>query len=243
MMSKSKSSLARGLRALYLLPLICLGLGLQARTVYVPEDKDSKNFDYHLSPVLIDQNPPLVILRQAWGEEHEITKEEYDNLSEGRIRSVSFLKGESAYKKYGEKGAQNGVIIITLKAPMEMDEIVVVSYRDKEEEPIPFRLIPDKMPGFQGGDLGEFSKWLCQQIDVPKDCDHTGTMKVSFEVLADGTVGDVQILESVCPELDAIVMATILKSPKWEPGTTRDGKAIATNLRIPIVFQVRPNSR
>ncbi len=243
MMSKSKSSLARGLRALYLLPLICLGLGLQAKTVYVPTDKDSKNFDYHLSPVLIEQNPPLVILRQAWGEEHEITKEEYDNLSEGRIRSVSFLKGESAYKKYGEKGAQNGVIIITLKAPMEMDEIVVVSYRDKEEEPIPFRLIPDKMPGFQGGDLGEFSKWLCQQIDVPKDCDHTGTMKVSFEVLADGTVGDVQVLESVCPELDAIVTATILKSPKWEPGMTRDGKAIATNLRIPIVFQVRPNSR
>ena len=42
MMSKSKSPLVRGLRALYLLPLVCLGIGLQARTVYVPTDKDSE---------------------------------------------------------------------------------------------------------------------------------------------------------------------------------------------------------
>ena len=233
MMSKAKSSLARGLRALYLLPLICLGIGLQARTVYVPTDKDSNN----------SQNP-LIILRQAWGEEKEITKAEYDALSQSRINSIQMLRDDAAFQKYGDKAA-HGVIVVNLKAPMEMEEIVVVSYRDKEEELIPFRLLPDPdhMPGFQGGDLNEFSKWLCRQIDVPKDCNHSGTMKVSFEVLADGTVGDVEVSESVCPELDAIVKATILKSPKWEPGTTRDGKAIATNLRIPIVFQVRPNSK
>ena len=42
MMSKAKSPLLRGLRALWMLPLVCLGLGLQARTVYVPTDKDSE---------------------------------------------------------------------------------------------------------------------------------------------------------------------------------------------------------
>ena len=42
MMSKSKSPLSRGWRALYLFPLVCIGLGLQARTVYVPADKDSE---------------------------------------------------------------------------------------------------------------------------------------------------------------------------------------------------------
>ena len=42
MMSTSKSPLFRGLRALYVLPLVCLGLGLQARTVYVLPDKDSE---------------------------------------------------------------------------------------------------------------------------------------------------------------------------------------------------------
>ena len=43
MMSKSKSPLARGLRVLWMLPLVCLGLALQAQTVYVPVDKDSDN--------------------------------------------------------------------------------------------------------------------------------------------------------------------------------------------------------
>ncbi len=231
MMSKSKSPLRRGLRVLYLLPLICLGIGLQARTVYVPTDKDSKN----------SQNP-LIILRQAWGEEKEITKAEYDALSQSRINSIEMLKDDAAFKKYGDKAA-HGVIVVTLKAPMEMEEIVVVRYREVEEEPIAFRLIPDQMPRFQGGDLNEFSKWLCQRIYTPEDCNHSGTMRVSFEVLADGTVGDVQVLESVCPELDAIVTATIRKSPKWEPGTTRDGKPIATNLKIPIVFLVRNTAK
>ena len=43
MMSKSKSPLARGLRVLYLLPLICLALSLQARTVYEPVVKANDN--------------------------------------------------------------------------------------------------------------------------------------------------------------------------------------------------------
>ena len=42
MMSKSRSPLSRGLRALWLLPLVCLAICLQARTVYVPVDKDSE---------------------------------------------------------------------------------------------------------------------------------------------------------------------------------------------------------
>ena len=47
MMSKSKSPLSRGWRVLYLLPLVCLGLGLQARTVYVPIDKDSEKIVFN----------------------------------------------------------------------------------------------------------------------------------------------------------------------------------------------------
>ena len=42
MMSKSKSPLVRGLRVLFLLPLVCLGIGLQAQTVYDPVGKDNE---------------------------------------------------------------------------------------------------------------------------------------------------------------------------------------------------------
>ena len=45
MMSKERSPLSRGLRALYVLPLVCLGLILQAQTVVVPrkQNKDTKD--------------------------------------------------------------------------------------------------------------------------------------------------------------------------------------------------------
>lgn len=43
MMTRAKSPLVRGLRALYLLPVVCLGIGLQARTVY---DRPDKGFVY-----------------------------------------------------------------------------------------------------------------------------------------------------------------------------------------------------
>ena len=42
MMSKPKSPLSRGLRVLYLIPLTCIGLGMQARTIYVAPDKDNE---------------------------------------------------------------------------------------------------------------------------------------------------------------------------------------------------------
>ena len=52
MMSKSRSPLSRGWRVLYLLPLVCLGLGLQARTVYVPMDKDNEKIVFNETSAL-----------------------------------------------------------------------------------------------------------------------------------------------------------------------------------------------
>ena len=67
MMSKSKSPLVRGLRALYLLPLVCLAIGLQAKTVYVPVGKDSEKilteepYDYILPEVLVMKYAPAQV--------------------------------------------------------------------------------------------------------------------------------------------------------------------------------------
>ena len=317
MMSKSKSSLARGLRVLYLLPLICLGLGLQARTVYVPTDKDSKNVvtdegnqdvqekivaihvdadgkiliddkECQLSEVAtrlqslkvpglelvasIDQAPdtpeavqlelrnqlrqagvlktrhsaqvvtPLYILRQPGSEEKEMTKDEFDAIDRHRISSIEVMDDADARQIYGDRAA-NGVVVFTMKRPQELDEVVVVSYRDNQDEEVPFYLLnPDTMPTFQGEDLNGFSRWLARHIVRPKTCDHTGTVKVSFEVGTDGRVRDVKIIEGICEELDALVVATVEKSPEWEPATYK-GRPVAQGLTIPVVFVVRQGSR
>ena len=233
MMSKSKSPLLRGLRLMYVLPLICLNIGLQARTVYIPADKSNENS----AESVAEQASPLYILRYAWGEEKEITKAELDKIEPSRISAIEILKDSAAKEKYGERSA-NGVFIIKMKVPQEMDQLTVVSYKEKGEA-VPFYLVePDTMPSFQGKGMQGFSSWLFSQIRRPKGCKHTGTMKVSFVIAKDGSVKDVHVQDSVCEELDNLVVSVIQKSPKWEPATS-GGKPVEQCLKLPIAFQMR----
>ena len=78
MMSKSRSPLARGLRVLWLLPLVCLAIGLQARTVYVPVDKDSEK---NVSDEKTLDNPVVLIIRKDGTIE-----------SDGKVYTASQLK-------------------------------------------------------------------------------------------------------------------------------------------------------
>lgn len=239
MMSKSKSPLSRGLKALYVLPLVCLCIGLQAETVNEPIDKVMKNAGDSITvfTTTFSDASPLFIVRQVWGEEREITKAEFDEIEQHRIKSIEVLKDTVAKEKYGDKAA-NGVIVITMKLPQELDEIVVISYDDKDEA-VPFYLVePETMPTFQGEGMNAFSRWLNMRIARPKGCKHVGKMKVSFVVDDKGVVGDVKVMEGVCEELDNLVVSLIEQSPKWEPATA-NGKPVSQCLTIPITFQMR----
>lgn len=225
MMSKSKSPKGRKLRLLYVLPLVCLCLGLQAQTASESTDKNN------------EKNSPLYILRYAWGEEKQISKAELDKIEPNRIKSIEVLKDSAAKEKYGKK-ASNGVIVIIPKLPQELDKLTVVSYRETENKEKMYMIEPETMPSFQGGGMEGFSKWMFSQIYRPKGCTHQGTMKVSFVVAEDGNVKDVKVLESICEELDNMVVSTIQKSPTWEPASS-DGKPDAQCLNIPIEFKMR----
>ena len=312
MMSKSKSPLYRGLRALYVLPLVCLCLALQAQTVIVPQEQDKdtnnpqiivrskdgttplyivlesgkereisseefsqfdpgtiKSMEILKSQEAIDKygpkatngvviielkqpdemvpvtgrfdavaSEPLVLMKQLNGSEVVISDEEYKNINRSRIKSVEVFKDEASIKKYKEKygdKAEGGIVLISMKRPQELDEVVVVNYKEESDEPIKFYLVaPDTMPKFQGGDMSTFAKWLATKMYAP--CDHSGTVKAGFEVGSDGTVRDVEILESVCEEIDAAVISVISQSPKWEPATS-GGKPVAQYLTVPIIFR------
>ena len=301
MMSKSRSPLSRGWRVLGLLPLICLAIGLQAQTVYEPQNKERvvlvkiaedgkitmdgreipqkgiadyiRSLNTPTSSLVVqvetDENAPkeastaltnglreagvlkiqalakpiqasdypLVIKREAWGEEKEISMIEAMDIDVSRVRSQEWLEYADAKEKYGEK-AVNGVIIYNMKLPQELEEIVVVSYGD--DGPVPFQLliIPDTMPKFQGGDMQMFSRWLNERLRRPAGCKHTGEMRVAFTVDTEGNVHDVHVTQSICEALDAMVVPIIEKSPKWEPAL-KDGKPVAQVMRIPITFVMR----
>ena len=189
---------------------------------------------------LAEKNSPLYIQLYPWGEEKQITKAELDNIDKNRIQSIEVMKNSDAKKKYGEK-AGNGAIVIAMKMPNELNALKVVSYRDnpKESNTRFYIVEPDIEASFNGEGVEGFSKWLLSKMVRPKGCEHEGTMKVSFVIGTDGKVTDVKILESVCEELDNMVVSVIKKSPAWEPAKVKGGKPVEWAAKMPIVFQLR----
>ena len=240
MMSKSKSPLSRGWRVLWMLPLVCLGIGLQAQTVYDPVGKDNENPQEGFK-LNAENDDYKIILREAWGEEKEITMAEFEQINRNRLNRIKgvevIIDAETKAKLgFGETGA---IFLVTMKRPQELDEISVISYTDEEDEEIPFMLAnPETMPSFQGEEMSAFTRWLNARISRPKGCSHQGDMKVSFVVGTDGRVKDVKVVNSVCETLDALVVSLIEQSPKWEPATA-GGHPVAQCLTIPISFRIR----
>ena len=188
---------------------------------------------------LAEKNSPLYIQLYPWGEEKQITKAELDNIDKNRIQSIEVMKNSDAKKKYGEK-AGNGAVIITMKMPNELDALKVISYRNNPEESnSKFYIVePEVKASFNGEGVEGFYKWLFSKMARPKGCEHQGTMKVSFVIGTDGKVTNVKILESVCKELDNMVVSVIKNSPAWEPAKVK-GKPVEWAVKMPFVFELR----
>ena len=121
---------------------------------------------------------------------------------------------------------------------MESDEINCDTPDSGEE--IPFRLVETK-PTFQGGNAGDFSKWVNSQLVYPdkaKADKIAGRVVLQFKVDTDGVVRDVKVLRSAHEMLDAEAVRVISASPKWEPGRQK-GEPVAVTYTFPVIFQLR----
>ena len=211
-----------------------------AQTVYVPTGKDNDNLQEGFK-LNVENDDYKIILREAWGEEKEITMAEFEKINRNRLNRIKVVEvitdAETKAKLgFGETGA---IFLVTMKRPQELDEISVISYTDEEDEEIPFMLAnPETMPSFQGEEMSTFTRWLNARINRPKGCTHEGDMKVSFVVGTDGTVKDVKVVSGVCETLDALVLSIIEQSPKWKPATA-NGHPVEQCLMIPIEFRIR----
>jgi biopolymer transport protein ExbD len=180
MMSKSKSPLVRGLRVLFLLPLVCLGLGLQARTVYVPVDKDSEKipaeekFEYVLPKVTVVKYAPSTVKAE-------------DVIHVNKVEDIHLTAGKN------------------------FDTAPVCSEN--------------------------FAHWLNGRMVYPADCLYDGTLVAMFVVGEDGKVSGVEIVNSLCEQLDKMVAAVIERSPVWTPAK-KNGKPVTTVLFQPVTFMI-----
>ncbi len=105
---------------------------------------------------------------------------------------------------------------------------------------IPFTLVEQK-PSFNGGDPGEFSKWVNEHLHYPdeaKNLNVSGRVLVNFTVDKDGSVKNVKILRGVHPLLDEVVVKVVSESPAWTPGKVR-GEPVPVTFSFPVVFRLK----
>ena len=116
--------------------------------------------------------------------------------------------------------------------------IIFQTKKPENTDVVPFQFA-DTKPGFNGGDVNEFSKWVAQHLIYPENCKKegiSGRVTLSFTVSETGKVTDVKVLRGVHKDLDNEAIRVVSSSPDWTPGTA-EGKAVAIKYTFPVLFQ------
>jgi TonB family protein len=93
------------------------------------------------------------------------------------------------------------------------------------------------MPEFPGG-LAALMQFMNRKFVLPplaKKAGITGTVEFSFVVQADGTLDKFEIVKSLRPDVDVMVLHAARQMPLWKPGM-QNGKAV--NVKYTMPFRV-----
>ena len=95
-------------------------------------------------------------------------------------------------------------------------------------------------PEFPGGQQA-LMRWLSNNINYPIVAHRAGIqgrVVIQFAVDRDGSITDIDIVQSVDPNLDRESVRMILAMPKWIPGKI-DGQAVRVMFTLPISFRLQ----
>lgn len=121
---------------------------------------------------------------------------------------------------------------------MEIETTVVEVEEEEIEEDQPFIKV-EKMPTFHGGDLNQFRNWVQGKLRYPQIAQNgiSGRVIMSFVIERDGTLTNIEILQSPDRSLSEEATRVVKSSPKWEPvcSVTR----LYVKYTLPVVFQIQ----
>lgn len=98
----------------------------------------------------------------------------------------------------------------------------------------------EQPPVFPGGGDAAVLKWINSHLRYPEKARENGvqgTVLLRFVVTKTGSVGDVQILKHVDPDLDREAVRVIKGLPKLKPGR-HDGEPVNVWIQVPVRFQL-----
>ena len=195
----------------------------------------------------------------------EVAPDFINKLDPNRIENITVLKDQSAVATYGQE-ARNGVVIITTKGDTALparpenarqehgkattqaeahDEAIRETGETEDAQPF---LIAETMPLFpmqEGGnpgygDLNTFRAWVQKNIKYPAEAfrnGEQGRVVLSFVVEKDGSVSNIQILQTPGKAFSEETRRVVAASPKWKPGEQR-GEKVRVRYTLPVDFRI-----
>ena len=195
----------------------------------------------------------------------EVAPDFINKLDPNRIENITVLKDQSAVATYGQE-ARNGVVIITTKGDTALparpenarqehgkattqaeahDEAIRETGETEDDQPF---LIAETMPLFpmqEGGnpgygDLNTFRAWVQKNIKSPAEAfrnGEQGRVVLSFVVEKDGSVSNIQILQTPGKAFSEETRRVVAASPKWKPGEQR-GEKVRVRYTLPVDFRI-----
>ena len=92
---------------------------------------------------------------------------------------------------------------------------------------------------FPGG-AGKVMEFIAGQVTYPESARESGIegkVFVEFTISETGAVTNARVLKPLHPALDSAAIARAMSMPAWAPAT-KEGKAIATTISLPIFFRL-----
>ncbi|MGN6265955.1 MAG: N-acetylmuramoyl-L-alanine amidase, partial [Ginsengibacter sp.] len=171
----------------------------------------------------IPGNPSIII------DGKKSSKQDLNKIPGDRIETINVLKGESAIKKYGDKGKDGSIEIITKK------NISVSSVKDTKPDKIFTKVeVEASFPGGLQGWSRYISRAITDSISKFSKADF-GTCVIRFIVNVDGSVSDVTATTMKGTELANVSIYAIKHGPKWIPAS-QNGKPVAAYRLQPVTL-------
>ena len=98
----------------------------------------------------------------------------------------------------------------------------------------------EQMPSFNGGDLTTFRNWVNGRLRYPQialENSIAGRVLVQFVIKRDGSLTNIQVLQTPHSSLSEEVFRVLKCSPKWTPGKQR-GENVTVKFTMPIDFSI-----
>ena len=97
------------------------------------------------------------------------------------------------------------------------------------------------MPTFQGGDLMKFRAWVQSRLRYPQIAQEngiTGRVLLTFVVERDGSLTNIEVLQTPDRSLSDEAARVLKMSPKWKPGKQRN-QAVRVKYTLPVDFRLQ----